>query len=193
MAQGGARANGHTNAMTEEKMQVKALFTDEHACVRGIERLREAGFSRPHAFSPFMCEDILAALQERRSPVRFWVLTGGITGCTTGFALTIGLMLEYPHVTAGMPIVSIPPFVIIAFELTILFGALFGVIGFLLHGRFPRVTPVPGYDVGFTNDRFGVVVQCEARDQSRAESLLRDAGASEVTSEVASEVANEPA
>jgi hypothetical protein len=185
MAEGGARANEPTNAVREEELRIKALFADEHTCARGIELLREAGFGRPHVFSPFLSEDILSALRVRRSPVRFWVLSGGILGCATGFWLTIGLSSEYPHVTAGMPIVSIPPFVIIAFELTILFSALFGVIGFLVHGRFPRLAPVAGYDVGFTNDCFGVVVQCEARDQSRAERLLRDAGASEVANEPA--------
>ena len=80
-----------------------------------------------------------------------------------------------------LPIVSITPFVIIAFELTILFGALSGLLGFLVHGRFPRFKPEPRYDMQFTNDRFGVVIRCAAADRPRAEALLRKAGATEVT------------
>lgn len=184
MAEGGARANERMNG-PGHILQMKGLFADEHACARGIESLRQAGLDRPHVFSPFLSEEILRALGEPRSPVRFWVLSGGITGCATGFLLTIGLSLEYPHVTAGMPIVSIPPFVIIAFELTILFGTLFGVIGFLLHGRFPRLKPLSGYDTRFTNDSFGVVVRYDAGERERAERLLREAGALEVTDEAA--------
>jgi molybdopterin-containing oxidoreductase family membrane subunit len=164
-----------------DQMQVTGFFTDEETCVHGIVAVRNAGLGKPRVFSPFASEKILETLHERYSPVRLWVLLGGITGCASGFALTIGLSAEYPHVTAGMPIVSIPPFVIIAFELTILFGALSGLLGFLVHGRFPRFESEPGYDVQFTDDRFGVVIRCAASDQPRVEALLRKVGATEVT------------
>jgi Alternative complex III, ActD subunit len=161
--------------------QITGLFADEDACARAVTAVRKAGFGMPRVFSPFTSEKILEALHALRSPVRLWVLLGGMTGCATGFALTIGLSLEYPHRTAGMPIVSIPPFVIIAFELTILFGVLSAVLSFLLYGRFPRIEPEPGYDVQFSNDRFGLVVSCVADAAGRAETLLREAGAVEVT------------
>jgi Alternative complex III, ActD subunit len=164
-----------------EQIRITGFFGDDEACARGIRAVRGAGLGTPRVFSPFASEKIAEALDRPRSPVRLWVLLGGITGCASGFALTIGLSTEYPHMTAGMPIVSIPPFVIIAFELTILFGALSGVLGFLVHGRFPHIDPVPGYSVQFTDDRWGVLVECPAADQARAEALLREAGAMEVT------------
>jgi Protein of unknown function (DUF3341) len=163
-----------------DQMQVTGFFADEETCVRGIGAVRDAGLGQPRVFSPFASEKVREALHTVHSPVRLWVLFGGITGCATGFALTIGLSAEYPHVTAGMPIVSIPPFVIIAFELTILFGALSGLLGFLVHGGFPQLEPVPGYDVRFTDDRFGLVTYCAAGDRLRVEALLRKAGATEV-------------
>ena len=174
-ATGTAGEGGVTN-----RIRVTGFFTDEEPCARGIVALRAAGFAQPRVFSPFASEKVREALHTARSPVRLWVFLGSITGCAGGFALTIGLSAEYPHVTAGMPIVSIPPFVIIAFELTILFGALSGVLGFLVHGGFPRLESEPGYDVRFTEDRFGVVVRCAAADRPRAEALLRKAGAAEV-------------
>jgi len=84
-----------------------------------------------------------------------------------------------------MPIVSIPPFVIIAFELTILFGALSGLVGFFVHGGFPRLAPLPGYDPSFSGDRFGVLVDCRGADRAQIEAALRQAGATEVTCELA--------
>jgi molybdopterin-containing oxidoreductase family membrane subunit len=164
-----------------ERLRVVGSFADEETCVRGIAAVRDAGAEKPRVFSPFASEPILAALQTTGSPVRRWVLAGGITGCASGFALTIGLAVSYPHVTAGMPIVSIPPFVIIAFELTILFGALSGLAGFLVHGRLPRTAPAPGYAPRFSNDRFGVVIQCAAGERGHLETVLRAAGATEVT------------
>jgi hypothetical protein len=164
-------------------VRLMAAFADEDACVRGIEALQSTGLGRPRVFSPFASEHIAKALQAPRSPVRLWVLVGGISGCVSGFALTIGLVTEYPRMVAGMPIVSIPPFVIIAFELTILFGALVGVLGFLVHGRFPALAPAPGYSPRFSNDRFGLVFECTAALQPRVEAVLRAAGAAEVTYE----------
>ncbi len=168
-----------------DQARVMGFFRDEETCVRGIAAAREAGLGRPRVFSPFASEPILQCLHPGHSPVRLWVLLGGISGCATGFALTIGLSAEYPHVTAGMPIVSIPPFVIIAFELTILFGALSGLIGFLVHGGFPQFDAVPGYSPRFSDDRFGVLVECAADDRLRVEDMLRAAGAMEVTHEPA--------
>jgi hypothetical protein len=166
-----------------DRVRIAAAFADEEACVRGIQALRAQGLARPRVFSPFASEHIAKTLNAPRSPVRLWVLLGGISGCCSGFALTIGLVTEYPRMTAGMPIVSIPPFVIIAFELTILFGALVGVLGFLVHGRFPARDPLPGYSPRFSNDRFGLVSECAASQRPGVEALLRAAGAAEVTYE----------
>jgi Protein of unknown function (DUF3341) len=152
--------------------------------VRGVVAARRASLEPLQVFMPFPSDRIQEELGRRSSPVRLWVLLGGIAGCLSGFWLTIGLSLEYPHRTAGMPIVSIPPFVIIAFELTILFGALCGLLGFLVHGRFPVFDPVPEYDPRFSADRFGLVVECGAADRARVERLMREAGALEVACEV---------
>ncbi len=159
------------------------FFLDEEPCLEAIEQLKQIGYARPTVFAPFPSERIPQALRLPRSRVRLWVLLGAIVGCATGFALTIGLSAEYPHRTAGMPIVSIPPFVVIAFELTVLFGTLCGLIGFLWLGRFPQVEQAGGYDPRFTDDRFGVVVECAPADRARAEALLRHAGAVEVRDE----------
>jgi molybdopterin-containing oxidoreductase family membrane subunit len=162
-------------------VRVTGFFAEEEACVEAIHDLRRAAVERPRVFSPFPSVHILEALELRRSPVRLWVMVGGISGAASGFALTIGLSAAwYPHVTAGMPVVSLPPFVIIAFELMILFGALAGTAGFLLHGGFPQLEAFPGYDPRFTDDRFGVVVHCRASRASEVEGLLRKAGADQV-------------
>jgi ActD protein len=164
------------------QVEVIGFFGDEHACVRAIESVRRAGFPSPRVFSPFPSVHVLEALGLGRSPVRLWVLLGGISGAVSGFALTIGLSAAwYPHVTGGMPIVSVPPFVIIAFEMMILFGALAGTLGFLLHGGFPQLEASSGYNPRFTDDRFGVVVSCAGGRVPEAEGLLAKAGAEEVT------------
>ncbi|HVO24040.1 MAG TPA: DUF3341 domain-containing protein [Candidatus Margulisiibacteriota bacterium] len=168
-----------------ESVCVTGCFPEAQACARAVATLHKAGCNPLWVFSPFASQEVLEALEVTRSPVRLWVLLGGLFGCAAGFALTIGLSAEYPHVTAGMPIVSIPPFVIIAFELTILCGALSGLLGFLLQARIPRFEAVPGYSLRFSNDRFGVVIHCAAHERARTEAAMYQAGALEVTCEPA--------
>jgi len=112
--------------------------------------------------------------------VRFFTLIGGLTGTATGFFLTIWSALQWGLVTGGKPVVSIPPFVVIAFELTILLGGLSTVAAMLVLGRIPRLRPSPTFDPRFTRDRFGVAVHCDARDVGAVRDILTRAGAEEV-------------
>jgi hypothetical protein len=168
-----------------DSMQIVGVFADEEECVHGIEAVRRAGYPKPRVFAPVPSEKILEALQLAKSPVRICVLLGGIAGVVTGFALTIGTSLTWPHMVGGKPVVSITPYIIIAFELMILFGALSGVLGFFFFGRLPRLESIRGYSPRFSDDRFGVVVSCAPAQGSRVEMLLKDAGAEEVEREPA--------
>jgi len=162
---------------------IVGTFADEEESAHAIEELRHSRVGQVRAFAPFPSEKIQEAMAHPKSPVRAWVLAGGISGAFTGFALTIGLSMEWPHYVGGKPIVSIPPFVIIAFELMILFGALSGLAGLLFFGRLPQFDPIPGYSPRFSANRFGVAVRCAAADAGRAEAMLRQAGAEQIERE----------
>lgn len=166
-----------------DSTQIIGLFADEEECVHGIESLRRAGYPKPRVFAPVPSEKILEALELPKSPIRVCVLAGGIIGVLSGFALTIGTSLTWPHVVGGKPIISITPYIIIAFELMILFGALSGVAGFFFFGRFPRLESIRGYSTRFSDDRFGVVIGCAKDQAARVEMLLKDAGAEEIERE----------
>jgi hypothetical protein len=88
---------------------------------------------------------------------------------------------DWPIVVGGKPVGSIPPYVIIMFEMTILFGALSTILGILLNALFAarRVGTIQ-YDERFTNDRFGIFVPAGSDTAAKIESLLRESGAEEV-------------
>src|SRR5436190_48492 len=75
---------------------------------------------------------------------------------------------------------SLPPFVIIAFELMVLFGGIATVIGMVMLGRLPRFRPSASFDPRFTNDRFGIAVHCAPGRSPSVREILRTAGAEEV-------------
>lgn len=148
---------------------------------RAIERLRQAGHMDLEVFSPIPAPELEEAMDIHSSPVNRWALIGGITGCTTGLLITAGTSLAYPLVTQGKPIVSLPVFIVVMFELTILLTGIFALFAMLIHARRPKFTLSPHYRSEFSVDRWGVYVPLATeQDRKEAETLIRDTGAVEV-------------
>lgn len=163
--------------MGEERLL--AVYADAASAARAITALRERGIRRIETFSPAPDAVIEYALAARTSAVRVFTLAGGLLGCASGLALTVWTSLRWPLMTGGKPIVSLPAFVLIAYELAILFGALFALLGFLVEAKLPRAATGTLYDPRFSEDRYGVLVTT-SNDVAAARELLDAAGAEEV-------------
>jgi hypothetical protein len=162
--------------MAERAEGVLGVFAEVDAAVEAIEKLRKSGMKRITAFTPMPSHDIEHALHAPESPVRLFTLVGGLTGAATGFALPTWTSLDWPLVTGGKPIISIPPMLIIAFELTILFGALSTVAGLFINARLPRARTRVVYDPEFSQGHFGIFVSANGRaDEARR--IMQGAGA----------------
>jgi len=166
--------------MAATQLGLVASFAYLDNLLEAIETLHRSGYKDIQALSPVPHHAIDDALEKPKSPVRFFTLAGCLLGCATGLALTIGSSLHYPLITGGKPIVSLPPFFIISFELTILFGGLFTLAGMLLNGRLPLLRAVPAYNPRFAEDRFGLWVRCSTEESEVVTRLMTDAGAEEV-------------
>ena len=167
-----------------------STFGSDEECAQAMEALHAAHVHEFHALSPFPSEKIIEAYSESneipvRAPVRWWVLAGGITGFLSAIALTVGTSWEWNLNVGGRPIASIPPYIIIMFELMILVGGLSGLVGFLVHSRLPAFESLRGYRSRFGADKFGLVVLCNENEVAKLESLLRGAGAEDVAREAA--------
>jgi hypothetical protein len=157
-----------------------ASFSDDENCAEAIEALREARVDDFTTFSPIPSHRIEHAIGRSRSPVRWIVLAGGITGILTGLAVTIGTTYEWNLNAGGKPLLSWPPFIIICFELMILFGGLSGFFGVLMFSGIPSFESAQNYDPRFSEDRFGLVVRVDEAQVARIEGTLREHGAEEV-------------
>jgi len=156
------------------------LFHDPDSALEAAGALKSAGFARPELQSPIPLHGVEAVLGPKKSVIRRFTFFGGIFGAIGGFAMAAGTAVLYLHPTGGRPIITIPPFLIISYEMTILCGILATVLGFLISARFPAIRErvyLPEAGV----DKFVVTVPCEnAEHVDRAETILRDAGAEEV-------------
>lgn len=122
-------------------MADRRVFEDREPFLEALRRLVRDGVPRDRirVITPFGVPEVEEILPRGRSNVRFFALIGAASGTVTGFAFTILTTLSWPLIVGGKPIVSLPPFLIIAFALTILFGALSTFAGFLLLSRLPSL------------------------------------------------------
>src|SRR4026208_2423471 len=171
-----------TGMTTTGTANVLGVFAHVDTTVQAIRDLRAKGFSNLTVYTPVPVEEIEHEIDkvEPLSKVRLFTVIGALTGTATGFFLTIWTSLKWELITGGKAPVSIPPFVIIAFELTILFTGLSTLIAVLILGRLPQIKPSPTYDPRFSVDRFGVAVACPVEKAEAGGAMLSSAGAEEV-------------
>ena len=150
-----------------------ASFDYVDSAVNAIGELRAAGLKKITAYMPYPEHHIEEALGYDQSPVRVWALAGGLLGAAGGFALTSFTSMDWPLVTGGKPILSIPAYVIIAFEMMVLFGALSTVIGLFINSRLPYIKPMVVYDPDFSAGKFGIYVTVPADGLDRARGILQ--------------------
>ncbi len=158
--------------MSTARKGVLASFEYLDSTVDSIKQLKAQGFDEITAFAPFPEHHIEHALGYGNSPVRLFTLVGGLTGMATGLAFTTFTAMDWPLVTGGKPILSIPAFVIPTFEMTILFGALFTVVGVFWNMRIPDIRSQVVYDPEFSSGRFGVYVTAAPERFDEARQIL---------------------
>lgn len=88
-------------------------------------------------YTPYEVPEVDALLGHRPDRIRFFSLAGALAGFGGGLALTIYSVVSWPILVGGKPIVSLPPFLLIGYLLTILLGSLGAFVGFLLMARIP--------------------------------------------------------
>ena len=88
---------------------VTATYGDIHTVVSAVRSMREEGCKEIQVFGPIMEQELEDAIGKPPSPVRRYALIGGLTGCISGFALTVWSSYYYPLVVGGKALASTPP------------------------------------------------------------------------------------
>lgn len=134
------------------------LFKTEQEWLSAIQALREAGFQHFEALSPYPVHGSEEAMGIPRSRIPYMTLLGGLLGLSFGLFFTWWTSaVNWPINIGGKPYFSLPAFVPVMFETTVLLAALFTVGSFLLANRLPVVDP-PVIDARLTDDMFGIIV-----------------------------------
>jgi hypothetical protein len=126
--------------MTEYVLHgVVAEFTTPDGLVSACKKAYAAGYRRMDAYTPFPLEEAADAIGFGKTRVPLLTLVGGILGGLSGFMLQYWVHVSaYPLNVGGRPLNSWPSFVIITFEMTILFAGVTAVVGMLTLNGLPQ-------------------------------------------------------
>ena len=169
---------------------VMAEFDNPTALVAATRRAREEGYRKLDAYSPFPIEELSDALHLHKNKLSLIVLLGGLAGLLTGYLMQYYVTVIYfPINVGGRPLHSWPAYIIITFELTILFSAIAAVLGLLglcgLPMPYHPVFNVPRFALASRNRFFLCIEATDPMfDRKKTCEFLETTGPSEV-SEVA--------
>jgi hypothetical protein len=140
-----------------------AEFDKPAALVHACRTAREAGYRKLDAYTPFPMEAVFEALDLHKNAMPLIVLCGAILGAIGGISLEYWVsVVAYPLVIDGKPFFSLPQFIPVMFECTILGGALSAVLGMLALNGLPMpyhpVFNVPSFALA-SRDRFFLVIE----------------------------------
>ena len=141
---------------------IMAEFDSAQRLLDAAKATHEAGYKKIDAYSPFPIEGLAEEIGFHHDEVPLVVLIGGIIGGLTGYSMQYWMsVIDYPLNLGGKPYHSWPSFIIITFEMTILFAGISAVLGMLALNGLPMpyhpVFNVPRFAMA-SKDRFFLIV-----------------------------------
>lgn len=169
--------------MAEHPSALMAAFAGPDDLVDHARTLRAAGFERLDAFTPFPIDGLAEAIGFRSRAVPLAFLVGGIAGALAGFLMQVGTNLDYPLWIGGRFPVEPAAFMLITFEMTVLFSVVAGIGTMLAGNRLPRLHH-PMFDARdfhrASRDRFFLAVWPRRGEEAAARQLLQSFGPLEI-------------
>ena len=124
--------------ITSTAYGLMAEFDSAQDLMAAAHKTHEAGYQKIDAFSPFPIEGLAEAIGFHKNRVPLVVLIGGLIGGLSGYALQYWVAaITYPTNIGGRPYHSWPSFIIVTFEMPLLFAGLSAVFGMLALNGLP--------------------------------------------------------
>lgn len=161
---------------------IAGIWEDEGMILKAALKTREAGFTKFDAISPYPIHGMEEACDIKRSWLPYVTFIAGCVGLTCGFLLTWWTSTQSWAVNVGgKPFFSLPAFIPVMFELTVLFAALSSVAALFVVTKMPRVNP-PVIDPDLSSHKFAIFIPYNdtGYDEARIESMFKELGATEV-------------
>jgi len=161
---------------------ITAYYSDEVDLLKGVKLIRSKGLEIADVLTPFPVHGLDSVMGMKRSRLSVVAFAGGAIGAISGFAFQTWVFTSaYPINFGGKPLFSVPSFIPVTFELTVLFAAFAMVIAFFITNKIGPGAKTVIHDERITDDRFLVVVKMDETKSDNALSILKEAGAQGIT------------
>jgi len=156
----------------KNKRYITVVFDDEVPLLQAIHKIQENDQRILDVLTPFPVHGLDKALNMKRTRIPIAGFICGATGGLFGFLAQSWIFaVDYPLVFGGKPYLSVPSFIPVTFEMTVLFTALGVVSALFIRSRFiPRKKFEPIHD-RITDDRFVILVDTAENEESTRSSL----------------------
>lgn len=147
------------------KAIVYGHFTDEPDLLNAVKELKDKGIRIADVRTPFPVHGLDAALKFPRSNLPKVAFIGGLAGGAIGLFFQIWVFTKgWPLNIGGKPFLSLPSFIPVAFELTVLFAAFAMGIAFLLRSNLGPGSIPDILDEQVTDDHFQIIISAKNND-----------------------------
>lgn len=169
--------------MDANKNFVVGIFDNEDILLEGVEKIRGNGVKIHEVYSPFPVHGLDEVLGYKRSRLPIAAFLFGMTG--TSLALTMQIWMlgyDWPMIIGGKNYASLPPFIPVTFELTVLLGALGMVATFMIVSDMKPYKWPRQFDLRSTDDKHVMAIDLAlnaGKSKDEIKRILKEAGASE--------------
>lgn len=161
---------------------IAGIFLKESTVLTAAAKVRDSGFVKFDAITPYPVHGMEEACGIKRSSIPYVSFVAACVGLAAALALVwYTSVVDWPLNIGGKPMFSLPAFIPIMFELTVLFSALASVAALFYHSGMPKIDP-PVIDKDLTCHKFAIFIPENdvGYNADRVEKLLKDLGADEV-------------
>ncbi|QDK37444.1 DUF3341 domain-containing protein [Bdellovibrio sp. NC01] len=168
--------------MAQYTKGIAGIWDDEGMILKAARKTREMGFTKFDAISAYPVHGMEEACGIKRSWIPYVTFVAGLVGLTAGLLLTWWTSaVNWAVNVGGKPFFSLPAFIPIMFELTVLFAALCSVGALFYICKIPRIDP-PVIDPDLSSHKFAIFIPQNdtGYDEARIEKMFKELGALEV-------------
>ena len=167
------------------KKFVVGCFDDEQVLFPAVKNVRKAGYKIHDVYTPMPIHGLDAAMGLRDTSLHTAGFIYGITGTATAFSfITWTLAYDWPMNIGGKPFFSLPAWIPIMFELTVLFASVGMVLTFCYLCQMAPFVKKDHFHPRSTDDLFVMVIECTDRtNENEVMQFLENIGAKDVSTQ----------
>ncbi|MGY6744747.1 MAG: DUF3341 domain-containing protein [Cecembia sp.] len=170
--------------MERDKNFILGVYDDEDVLLGAVTKVRESGVKIHEVYSPFPVHGLDEVLGYKRSRLPIAAFLFGMLGTTLALTMQFYMMKwDWPMIIGGKDYASLPTFIPVTFEMTVLLAA-FGMVGvFMISSNLKPWAQPRIFDIRITDDKHVMAIDLATNaglGEEKISEVLKSSGATEV-------------